>query len=65
MGIFSPEPCDVHPIIRSHSDGTKDCAGIPDGKDFWTLAEELIEERNSRRGTQVSVTYAVLCITDP
>jgi hypothetical protein len=63
MGQFLPRGCDVRPITRSHSDGVKDCAGIPVGKDFWTLAEELIEERLSRRGTQV-IPDEILCRTD-
>jgi hypothetical protein len=63
MGQFIPRGCDVRPITRSHSDGVKDCAGIPVGKDFWTLAEELIEERLSRRGTQV-IPDEILCLAD-
>ncbi|KAJ2932326.1 hypothetical protein H1R20_g4733, partial [Candolleomyces eurysporus] len=52
MGNSLPTPCDLHPILRSYDDGVRDCAGVPVGKDFWTLAEEFIEERLRQREKQ-------------
>jgi hypothetical protein len=38
----------------------RDWAGIPVEKDYWTLAEEFIEQRRRRRGTQVSLSSFVV-----
>jgi hypothetical protein len=38
---------------RSLSDSLRDRAGIPDEKNFWALAEDMIEERRRRKGLQV------------
>ncbi|RXW17602.1 hypothetical protein EST38_g8251 [Candolleomyces aberdarensis] len=50
----------LHPIFRSYNDVVKDSAGVPVGKDFWTLAEEFIEERHRRREARVSLEYVIL-----
>ncbi|KAJ2921707.1 hypothetical protein H1R20_g15386, partial [Candolleomyces eurysporus] len=56
---------DLHPILRSYRDVLGDWAGVPVGKDFWTLAEELIEERHRRRETQNTLKHFMNDVTDP
>ncbi|RXW17603.1 hypothetical protein EST38_g8250 [Candolleomyces aberdarensis] len=55
MGDSLPTSCDLYPILRSYKDGVRDFAGVPVGKDYWTLAEEFIEERLCQRENQISI----------
>ncbi|RXW17601.1 hypothetical protein EST38_g8252 [Candolleomyces aberdarensis] len=52
MGSSLLSSWDLYPILRLYEDIIGDWMGYSVGKDFWTLAEEFIEERRRRREMQ-------------
>ncbi|KAJ2927071.1 hypothetical protein H1R20_g9986, partial [Candolleomyces eurysporus] len=48
IGSMGSQPVGKYAFERSKEDVLRDRAGIPDGKDFWALAESMIEERRRR-----------------
>ncbi|KAJ2924612.1 hypothetical protein H1R20_g12483, partial [Candolleomyces eurysporus] len=60
MGSSLLSSWDLHPILRLYKDIIEDWIGCSVGKDFWTLAEEFIEERHRRRELQASLGSALL-----
>jgi hypothetical protein len=59
VGSMGSQWINEYAFRRSFSDMHRDCAGIPNGKNFWALAEDMIEERRRRIGLQVRRTFDV------
>lgn len=52
-GYIGSTQVGTYTFSRTWGDVLRDCAGIPEGKDFWTLAEEMRDERRRLTSLQV------------